>query len=140
MAQLAEFIGNHIFLVTLFLAALFLFLISAYKQASAGLQTVTVEQLTRLVNQQNAKLVDVRPAEAYAQGHIVNAVNMPMADIEAGKIKTEGMKKRPVVVYCQMGRTSLKACQALNKAGVETTFSLQGGVNAWLNDKLPLAK
>ncbi|WP_154224061.1 rhodanese-like domain-containing protein [Marinicella rhabdoformis] len=140
MAQLAEFIGNHIFLVTLFLAALFLFLISAYKQASNGLQTVTVEQMTRLVNQQNAKLIDVRPAEAFAQGHIVNAVNIPMADIEAGKIKTDGLKKRPVVIYCQMGRTSLKACQAMKNAGIETTFSLQGGVNAWLNDKMPLSK
>lgn len=140
MTQLAEFIGNHIFLVTLFLVALFLFLITAYKQASNGLQTVTVEQMTRLVNQQNAKLIDVRPADAFAQGHIVNAINMPMADFENGKIKTDGLKKRPVVVYCQMGRTSLKACQALQKAGVESTFSLQGGVNAWLNDKMPLSK
>ena len=140
MAQLAEFIGNHIFLVTLFLAAMVLFLLSAYKQASTGLQTVTVEQMTQLVNQQNAKLIDVRPAEAFAQGHIVNAINMPMTDIVAGKIKTDGLKKRPVVVYCQMGRTSLKACQALKKAGVETTFSMKGGVNGWLNDKLPLSK
>ena len=140
MAQLAEFITNHIFLVVLFLAAMFLFLITAYKQASAGLQTVSAEQLTRLVNQQNAKLVDVRPADAFAQGHIVNAINMPMADIEAEKIKIDGLKKRPVVVYCQMGRTSVKACQLLNKAGVESTFSLQGGINAWLNDKMPLSK
>ena len=140
MAQLAEFITNHIFLVVLFLAAMFLFLITAYKQASTGLQTVSAEQLTRLVNQQNAKLVDIRPADAFAQGHMVNAINMPMSEIEAGKIKTDGLKKRPVVVYCQMGRTSMKACQSLNKAGVESTFSLQGGINAWLNDKMPLSK
>ncbi len=140
MAQLAEFIGNHVLLVTLFMAVLFLFLITAYKQASDGLKTVTVEQLTHLVNQQNAKLVDVRPADVYAKGHIANAINMPMADIETGKMKLEGLKKRPVVVYCQMGNTSMKACKSLSEAGIEATFSLKGGVNAWLNDKLPLAK
>lgn len=140
MAQLAEFIGNHVFLVTLFIAVLFLFLFTAYKQASDGLKSVNVEQLTRLVNQQNAKLVDVRPAEAYAQGHIVNAINIPMEDITSGKAKLDGLKKRPVVVYCQMGRTSLKACQSLQNAGIESAFSLKGGINAWLNDKLPLSK
>ncbi len=140
MAQLAEFIGNHVLLVTLFLAVLFLFLFSAYKQASEGMKSINVEQLTRLVNQQNAKLVDIRPEEAYKQGHIVNAINMPMDKLVTGKVKLDGLKKRPVVVYCQVGQTSMKACKVLNQAGIETAFSLQGGLNAWLKDKLPLTR
>jgi len=103
MSQLIEFIGNHPFLVTLFLAVLFLFLFTLYKEKSKAFQNVNIDQLTRLVNQQNAQLLDVRPKEAFDQGHIVNAINMPLEDITSGKAKLDKLKKKPIVVYCQVG-------------------------------------
>lgn len=140
MSQLVEFVSNHPFLVLLFLAALFLFLNALYKEKSRAFQNVNVDQLTRLVNQQNAQLIDVRPKEAYDQGHIVNAISMPLSDITEGKARFDKLKKKPVVVYCQVGKSSLTACQQLTQAGLEPVFNLQGGINAWISDKLPLSK
>ncbi len=140
MSQLVEFIGNHPFLVTLFLAVLFLFLFTLYKEQSKAYQNVNIDQMTRLVNQQNAQVVDVRPADVFQQGHIVNAINMPLDDINSGKAKTDKLKKKPVVVYCQSGRTSMAASQKLSAAGMESVFNLQGGINAWISEKLPLSK
>ncbi len=140
MSQLVEFIGNHPFLVSLFLVVLFLFLHTLYKEQSKAFQNVNIDQMTRLVNQQNAQVVDVRPKEAYAEGHIVNAINMPLADIIAGKAKLDKLKKKPVVVYCQMGKSSAQASKNLTEAGVESVFNLQGGINSWITEKLPLSK
>jgi rhodanese-related sulfurtransferase len=140
MSQLVEFAGNHPFQVLLFLAVLFLFLNALYKEKSQAYKNVNVDQLTRLVNQQNAQVIDVRPKEAFDQGHIVNAINMPLNEIAEGKAKFDKLKKRPMVVYCQIGKSSLTACQHLTKAGVENVFNLQGGINSWISDKLPLSK
>ena len=140
MSQLAEFTGNHPFLVMLFLIAAFLFFWTVLKEQSSQLKTISTDQLTRLVNQQNAVLVDTRSAEQFQAGHIVNAANIPANEIDQAPKKLPKGKKRPVVVYCQVGRTSMKACQQLEKQGFEQIFNLKGGLNAWVNDKLPLSK
>lgn len=140
MSQLVEFIGNHPLMVTLFLVVLFLFLYTLYKEKSKAFQNVNVDQLTRLVNQQNAQVIDVRSKEEFNQGHIVNAINIPMDDITSGKAKFDKLKKKPVIACCQMGRVSATACQKLTAEGFEQVFNLQGGINAWVSDKLPLSK
>lgn len=140
MDQLAEFIGNHIILAGLFLVVLFLFLRSSYQQLGAGMKNVTIEQMTTLVNQQNAKIIDVRSNDSYKQGHIANAINLPLEQIKSGRAKLDNLKKRNLVVYCQVGRSSMEACKLLNDAGVESVFNLQGGINNWLSEKLPLTK
>lgn len=140
MSQLVEFAGNHPFWVVSFLVVLSLFLYSLYKEQSKAYQNVSVDQLTRLVNQQNAQVIDVRSKEEFDQGHIVNAVNLPMDEITSGKAKFDKLKKKPVVVYCQIGKISLAASQQLTDAGFEQVFNLKGGINAWLSDKLPLSK
>ncbi|MCX7546112.1 rhodanese-like domain-containing protein [Marinicella gelatinilytica] len=140
MSQLAEFTGNHPFLVMAFLIVAFLFFWTVLKEQSSQLKNINSDQLTRLVNQQNALLVDTRSAEDFAAGHIVNAHNIPMAEIDQAAKKLSKGKKRPVVVYCRSGRSSMKACQQLEKQGFEQIFNLKGGINAWVNDKLPLNK
>lgn len=140
MSQLVEFAGNHPFLVVLFLAAFFLFLNSVYKEKSQAYTNVNIDQMTRLVNHQNAQVIDVRPKEAYDQGHIVNAISMPLESITSGKTKLDKLKKKPVVVYCQVGKTSMTASKQLTQAGFEQVFNLKGGINSWVNDKLPLSK
>ncbi len=140
MSQLVEFIGNHPFMVTLFLVVLFLFLYTVYKEKSKAFQNVNIDQLTRLVNQQNAQVVDVRSVEEFNQGHIVNAINMPIEDITSGKAKLDKLKKKPVIVCCQVGKVSATASQKLTADGFEQVFNLQGGINAWISEKLPLSK
>lgn len=140
MTQLFEFVGNHPFLVIMFIAVLFLFLFTVYKEKSNSFQNVNVDQMTRLINQQNAQVVDVRPQDAFAQGHIVNAINMPLDEIKSGQSKINKLKKKPVVVYCQTGRNSAPASKELTAAGLDQVFNLQGGINAWISEKLPLSK
>ncbi len=55
------------------------------------------DQVQELVKQ-GAQLVEVLPAEEYAEDHLPSAVNHPLRqlDKEAGQID----RQRPVIVYC----------------------------------------
>ncbi len=140
MEQLAEFVGNHWFLSLSFIAVLFLYLFTLMNEKSGPVKSITTDQLTRLVNQQNAKVIDVRSADAYKQGHIVNAINMPLDELKDGRAKLDKLKKSPVIAYCDHGHTSRQACRHLVAAGHDGVFNLSGGLRAWVNDKLPLSK
>jgi rhodanese-related sulfurtransferase len=37
-------------------------------------------------------------------------------------------------VYCRSGKRSEMACQLMERAGIESTFNLQGGILDWTGD------
>lgn len=80
-------------------------------------------------------LIDVRTPEEFASGHIAGAVNIPLADIQAGtaQIPTD----QEVVLYCRSGNRSNQARSILNQRGYTSVYDL-GGVIAWQAAGLPL--
>ncbi|MGH3823190.1 MAG: rhodanese-like domain-containing protein [Pseudonocardiaceae bacterium] len=55
-------------------------------------------ELRRLLGQ-HAQLVEVLPAEEYAEMHLPGAVNIPLKTLDAAT--TAGLDRgRPVIVYC----------------------------------------
>jgi len=78
-----------------------------------------------------ARIVDVRTADEFAEGHLPRAVNF---DCQAGDFQ-QGMenvfdKSAPLYIYCRSGRRSAMAAQTLAKAGY-TVNNLKGGITAW---------
>ncbi|ASK53632.1 rhodanese-like domain-containing protein [Vibrio tarriae] len=53
---------------------------------------------------EGALLVDVRTTEEYAQGHLDNALNWPLSEVETAFQSIA--KDRPIVVYCRSGNRS----------------------------------
>jgi rhodanese-related sulfurtransferase len=49
-------------------------------------------------------------------------------------------KDRLVLTVCDNGTSSGKAANRLRKAGYDKVFSLQGGLNGWRAQNLPLVK
>ncbi|MEM6392470.1 MAG: rhodanese-like domain-containing protein [Planctomycetota bacterium] len=77
--------------------------------------------------------VDLRSAEAFAEGHLPNAINARLALI--GNPDNPVLPRdRPVLVYDADGRgTAAAAAKKLIKAGHPAVHELQGGYRAWLN-------
>lgn len=73
---------------------------------------VRVDQVRKLV-ESNAYILDVRPEAMYAQGHLKNAVNIPITQIR--QRLNEIPKDRPVYVHCKIGQTSYNAVMALQE-------------------------
>jgi rhodanese-related sulfurtransferase len=138
MDKLVEFAAANPYLVTA--TVLMLIAVVAFElrlRARADFE-VTVAEAVRMINS-GATVVDVRDAAKFAAGHIVDAVNIPSAELakgEEGKIR----KKRGVVVVCNAGNESLDCVRKLRAAGFDGAFSLGGGVDAWLRENQPLVR
>jgi len=78
-------------------------------------------QAARALIASGAAVVDVRSADEYAEGHLPNAVNVPVQELAQRMAEVDtlvaGDKARPVVVYCARGSRATKAKQALEAAG-----------------------
>ena len=57
--------------------------------------------------------------------------------------QAESLKKwrdKTVITYCDSGVSGAGAARTLAKLGFTKVFNLEGGLNAWIKDNLPLAK
>jgi rhodanese-related sulfurtransferase len=111
-----------------------------YGDVLSGAKQVIPAELTRLINRENAVVVDVRSKEDYEGKHILNAVNMPNKDFEANQAKLDKYKKQAVVVYCASGTESARVARILSTQGFEQIYCLKGGLPSWQNANLPLTK
>lgn len=131
-----EFLLDQYLLVGIWLTLLFLLL--KYESMKAG-APVSTQQLSMLVNQEQAVVLDVRDGKDFKQGHIVDSVNIPFKDIASrlGELKE---KDTPVIVVCKMGQTASAASKQLKAAGFSKVYKLTGGLSEWQAANLPLVK
>ena len=122
------------------MAVFFLYIMMFMNEKMQAFASVNTTQLTQLVNHKDAVLIDTRKAEDYQKGHIVNAINMPLADLVSGNIPIDKYKDKTVIAYCVSGMSSKTACKYLLKAGIKNVCNLTGGINGWINEKLPIVK
>ncbi len=73
-------------------------------------------------------------------GHIGDARNLPAAELEAKADTLKRWRDKNVITYCDNGTSAASGARTLMKLGFTKVFTLQGGLNAWVKDNLPLAK
>jgi len=140
MERIPEFIGNHLFLVSLLISILMLLIWNLYGGVLSGVKQVIPAELTRLINRENAVVVDVRAAADYDANHIINALNIPDTEIEDKKGKLDKFKKQAIVFYCGSGAVSARVARVFSAQGFEHIYCLKGGLPSWQNANLPLTK
>ncbi len=139
MQHFGEFISNHWILWSVFIALLGMLVWSLIAGITAGIKQLNVTEFTRKINHDKAVVLDVREAEAYAKGHILNARHIPAGSMEERFAELKVQRDVPILVYCQTGSTSLRAAKVLEKKEFTQVYSLKGGLQAWLESKLPLS-
>jgi rhodanese-related sulfurtransferase len=134
--QFTEFVVNHWVLWSAFAAVLALLVVDLAR--GGGSQSLSPQQVVRMINSDHAVVLDVRPAAEYDRGHIIEAVNIPLESLAARNKDLEKLKGKPVIVCCAAGNASARAGKTLATAGVEKIYILKGGVAAWRQENLPL--
>ncbi len=137
MDQVIEFMGNHPFLIGSFVLLLALFV---RNESRRGGHAVTAQELVNMVNRDNAVVLDVRDKKEFDQGHIVNAVNIPFANLSGRLDELKKYRDQPVVVACKQGQHAGSAGTLLRKAGFDNISRLTGGIAEWRNQNLPVVK
>jgi len=139
MEQFAEFAGNHTLMVLALIGSFGLVAAYELRLRAAGVTHISPADAVKLINK-SAVVVDVRSAEAFASGHIANARNIPLAELQNDPDKIKKNKTKIVLTVCDSGMDSGRAAGALRKSGYEKAFSIRGGIKAWRTENLPLAK
>ncbi|HUN27649.1 MAG TPA: rhodanese-like domain-containing protein [Steroidobacteraceae bacterium] len=139
MDRLIEFAQHHSLLVAAaVLAALLVVAYETYLRRQSA-QAVTPQELIRLMNQ-GALVLDLRPPDQYAAGHINGARQMSSDAVLKAADTLKKHKEKPVVVYCDAGSVGAAAVRQLAAQGFTKVFSLRGGLGAWRAENLPLAR
>lgn len=137
MNTLLEFTSNHTLLVLALMVSFFVLVFTELRRKASGLVAVDPVAAVSLINN-DAAIIDLRSADAFARGHIVNATNIPLDEFDVAHDKVTKLKDRPIVAVCNSGVTSNKAVADLRKSGFESVYGLKGGMSAWSQAGLPV--
>lgn len=84
---------------------------------------VHVSDVRKLV-EENAYIIDAREKNEYEEGHIINAVNIPLSEIRnrIEEIPTD----KPVYIHCRSAQRSYNASVLLGHLGFENIYNMSG--------------
>ncbi len=138
MLQISEFLGNHMLLASALLLILLALVTNELVLIRRGGRRLSPADAVRLINDQGAAVVDLRPVADFKRGHILDARNIPMSklDDELGALRK--LKDKPVLLCCALGSTAAQAGIKLRAQGFDNVYPMAGGINAWQNAGLPV--
>lgn len=82
------------------------------------------------------KLVDVRTVAEFGAVHIEGAESMPLDRLDGERVRALGR----CVLVCQSGKRAEQALEKLRGAGCDGLGVLEGGMNGWLAEGLPVVR
>ena len=133
MERWFEFMGNHPFLFgTLAILVVLFFIIEGQRNG----RKISPQSLGILVKAKNAMLIDLRDSKDFREGHISGSRNIPYSKI-ASHLDELKSSERPLVFICNLGQV---AGSALQQVGHGDAYRLDGGINNWKVQGLPLVK
>jgi rhodanese-related sulfurtransferase len=103
-----------------------------------GFSEIDASSLLKLIGNSEVALIDVRGEGEVAYGMIEGARHIPLhlLPLKANEIN----KDIPHVYYCRTGARSAQACVFMAAQGHGKSINLQGGIMAWVQSGLNLAK
>ena len=99
-------------------------------EKKAEYKKITSDEAKNIMLTEKPIVVDVRSLEEYNEGHIPNAISVPLETIEneaEAKLKN---KDDLILVYCRSGRRSREAALKLIEKGYTNVIDF-GGIKDW---------
>jgi rhodanese-related sulfurtransferase len=108
-----------------------------YFEARDELEPITREELVARTDDGSVLILDVRPREEYAAGHIPGAISVPLAELESRVATLPPVSE--IVAYCRGPYCVLapQALQLLRRHGYQAR-RLQDGLPEWKRAGLPV--
>ena len=132
-----KFIIDNWMLIAIALTSGIMLMVPTLQNAGGGL---TPDAAVMLINREKAVVVDVCEAEEFAAGHIGNAKNIPLNQLEEKLAQQVKNKALPLILVCQTGARSGRAVAIAKKLGYDNTQNMAGGLKAWQIANLPVEK
>lgn len=96
----------------------------------SGYGDIDSTKALKLVEENEKTLViDVRGTDAYAEGHLANAINIPFDEFEDKVADLEGYKDQTIILICNTGNKSGKAAKMLVEKGFTNVYNAEDGMD-----------
>jgi rhodanese-related sulfurtransferase len=138
MQELVEFSTANPWLVSGLVASALAVIFYELKLKARDVGSLSIPLAVRMINE-GSSVVDVRGNDQFATGHIVDAKNIPLNELQSNADSLKNSKKGALLI-CDTGVKSGELTAQLRKDGLENVFSIKGGLAAWQQDNLPIVK
>lgn len=138
MEQIQEFVVSHPLLWGGLVIVLIALAANEAYRVFKGEKPIPASEAVRLMNTEDAVVVDTRSAADFKKSHILNARHVPIAGIEERAKEISKQTDRTVICYCGIGNVAPQAALKLRKLGYSRAHALKGGINAWQADGMPV--
>lgn len=99
-----------------------------------------IELKEKLDNKEELVLVDCREQGEWDEGHIDQALFIPLSEFKTKWEEELKDKEATIVMQCRSGRRSLNACMLLLEEGFSNLYNLEGGILAWQENGFDVTK
>lgn len=140
--QFPDFFMRHYFMVGAWVVVVVMLIVVQSKLLLARIPKATTNDAIALVNREDGVFLDIRNADLFSKGHIINAVQMSLSDIKAGKVnRIEKRRDKPIILVGgdKFDGDCFNGARALKKLGFSKVYILDGGIAEWANANLPLS-
>lgn len=117
-----------------------LFFSACQSQVKEGTQLVDPNGFEKTITENKGQLIDVRTPKEYQSGHLKGAKNLHIYEKNFTEEVDKLDKTKPVYVYCKAGGRSAEAVEILQQKGFKKIVELDGGIDAWNDNKKPVEK
>jgi phage shock protein E len=93
-------------------------------------KTVSSKEAQEILKDKNSILVDVREKDEYEKIKIPGSILIPLGEIKINISEKVKDLNTTIIVHCQSGVRSKKACIELSKLGYKNVYDA-GGINTW---------
>jgi rhodanese-related sulfurtransferase len=137
MDRLFEFMGNHWELWCVFAGLL---IALWYTEKLRAGQSLSPFQVTQLINQDKALIVDVRDKKDFSEGRITGALHIPFSSLKDRFAELKVGDEKQIIIVDKMGQHSGAAGKMLKVEGFENVSRLSGGIAEWRSSNMPLVR
>ncbi|MCS4570405.1 rhodanese-like domain-containing protein [Clostridium perfringens] len=105
---------------------------SSETQSEAVSKDISIDESKKLINDGEVTLIlDVRNEDEFAEGHLKNAIQIPVKELKENLSDIEKFKDELVLVYCRSGKKSAEAVDILKENGFKNLVHMKDGISKW---------
>ena len=99
-----------------------------------SVKTISVQEAKKIMDSNEAVLIDVREPAEYRSMSIEGSELMPLTTFDGKQVS----KSQKVIVHCQRGRRSEMAISRIEGFEAMDIYSMVGGIEAWKSEGYPV--
>ena len=116
MQEFIEFAQRHTLLTVSWFAIFAMVVYTFFKSATEKFKTIQHPEAIRLINNEDAKVIDLRTLDEFQRGHIIDSINLLPSDIKNANLgKIEQHKEKPLILVDLNGVNAPASAALLTK-------------------------